>query len=118
MNIEQILSFLLGTIIIGGAVLLFMGMILAPKTHSEWKTRLNINTLLMDIAFGLIILFHAFEKMPFILIAVPALIITHLFREFEYFKKDRKSRFIFNSWLLALNTIKLLGLLALLISIL
>jgi hypothetical protein len=118
MNIEQIISFLLGAILIGEAALLFIGMILTPKTRMEWKTRFNINTLLIDITFGLIILFNAFEKMPFMLIAVPVLIITHLFREFEYFKKDKKSRLVFNSWLLALNTIKLIGLLALLIIIL
>jgi fatty acid desaturase len=118
MNIEQIMSFLLGAIIIGEAVLLFIGMILMRKEPNEWKTRFNINTLLIDIAFGMIILFNAFEKMPYIIFAVPVLIVTHLFREIEYFKKDKKSRFIFNASLFGVNTIKLIGLLGLLLMVL
>jgi hypothetical protein len=48
--------------------------------------------------------------MPYILIAVPALLITHAYRELEYFKMDKKSRFIFNPPLFVINTIKIIGL--------
>jgi hypothetical protein len=114
MNLEQGLAFLLGSVIIGEAVLLFIGRYIMGGKESAWKTRFNMNTLLIDIAFGLIILFHAFEDMPFIAIAIPALIITHLFREIEYFKKDKKSRFLTNTSLFIVNSIKLVGLLGLL----
>jgi hypothetical protein len=114
MNLEQGLSFLLGSAIVGEAVLLLIGMCIMGGKESAWKTRFNLNTLLIDIAFGLIILFHAFEDMPFIVIAIPALIITHLFREIEYFKKEKKSRFLTNTPLFLVNSIKLAGLLGLL----
>jgi uncharacterized membrane protein HdeD (DUF308 family) len=113
MNIEQITSLLLGLVIIGEAILLFIGMYLPRKKDNNWRNRFNLNTLLIDIAFGTIILFNAFEDMPFIILAVSALFITHLYREIEYFKKDRKSRFITNVPLFVFNSIKLIGLLGL-----
>jgi hypothetical protein len=109
MALEQIFSFVLGILIIGEAVLLFTGMYLMGGK----KTRFNINALLIDIGFGAIIFFNAFEDMPYIIIAIPALLITHAYREFEYFKKDKKSRFIFNPPLLYVNTIKIIGLVGL-----
>jgi hypothetical protein len=56
--------------------------------------------------------------MPFIEVAVGALIITHLFREIEYFYKEKKNRFIFNFPLWVVNTVKLIGLIGLLLIIL
>jgi hypothetical protein len=118
MNGEQIISLLLGLLIVGEAIMLLIGMYGINKKSSEWKTRFNTNTLLMDIAFGLIIIFNAIEKMPFIEVAVGALIITHLFREIEYFYKEKKNRFIFNFPLWVVNTVKLIGLIGLLLIIL
>jgi len=113
MNIEQILSFVLGTVIVGEAILLFVGKYLSGKKDDDWKTRFNLNTLLIDIGFGTIIIFNAFEGMPFIIIALLALSITHLYREAEYFKKEKKSRFITNASLFVVNSIKLIGLIGL-----
>jgi hypothetical protein len=110
MTLEQIISFVLGILIAGEAILLFIGKYLMGKKEDEWKTRFNMNTLLIDIGFGTIIFFNAFEDMPYIMIAIPALLITHAYREFEYFKKDKKSRFIDNPPLLYVNTIKIIGL--------
>jgi len=117
MTIEQIISFVWGMLIVGEAIALFIGIYLMGRKESEWKTRFNMNTLLIDIGFGAIIFFNAFEKMPYIMIAVPALLITHAYREFEYFKKDKKSRFIFTPPLFIINTVKIIGLLGLLFMI-
>jgi hypothetical protein len=110
MNIIQIASFLLGLLIIGEAVFLFIGIYVTGKKQNDWKTGFNLNTLLIDIAFGIIIILNASETTPFVILAIPALIITHLFREVEYFKKDKKNRFLFNQQLFIVNTIKLIGL--------
>jgi len=118
MNIIQIASFLLGLLIIGDAVFLFIGIYVTGKKQNDWKTGFNLNTLLMDIGFGAIILINASESIPYIIIAVPALIITHVFREVEYFKKDKKSRFLFTRQLFVVNTIKLIGLIGLFILLL
>ena len=118
MNFEQVYSLLLGMVIVGEAILLFIGMYVLGKKDNEWKNRFNLNTLLIDLAFGLIIIFNAFEGMPLVIIAVLALIVTHLYREIEYFKKNKKSRFITNVPLFAVNTIKLIGLFGLLFFIL
>ena len=118
MTIEQLVSLLLGILIVGEAILLFIGLYLLDKTKAEWKTNFNTNTLLMDIAFGVIIVFNAFEPMTFIWIAVLALLITHLYREAEYFYKDKKTRFLFNPPLFILNSIKLLGLVLLVLLLL
>ena len=118
MNIEQIMSFLLGVIIVGEAILLLIGMYLIGKKDHDRRTGFNINTLLIDLAFGTIILFNAFENMTFIIIAIPALIITHLYREIEYFKKDKKSRLSNSYSLFIVNSIKLIGLVGLLILVL
>ncbi len=118
MNIEQIFSLALGSIIVGEAALLFIGMYVLGKKENAWKNRFNLNTLLIDLAFGLIIIFNAFERMPLVLIAIPALIITHLFREAEYFKKDKKGKFITNGPLFAVNTVKLIGLFGLILFLL
>ena len=115
MNIEQLISFLLGLIIVGEAIFLFIGIYILGKKQNDWKTRFNLNTLLIDITFGMIIIFNAFEKMIFIVIAVAALIITHLFREIEYFNTEKKNRFIFNLPLFIVNSIKLIFLLVLLL---
>jgi phosphatidylglycerophosphate synthase len=118
MTIEQILSLVLGVIIVGEAILMFIGMYLPGKKENEWKTRFNLNTLLIDLSFGLIIIFNAFEHMPLVIIALLALIVTHLYRGVEYFKKTKKGRFITNVPLFAVNTIKLIGLIVLLLIIL
>ncbi len=118
MDIEQIFSLVLGLVVLGEAVLLFIGMYLPAKKDNEWKNRFNLNTLLIDLTFGLIIIFNAFEKMPLVIIAILALIVTHLYREIEYFKKNKKSRFITNMPLFAVNTIKLIGLVGLLLIVL
>jgi hypothetical protein len=118
MTIEQIFSLVLGLIVVGEAALLFFGMYLPAKKDNEWRTRFNLNTLLIDLAFGMIIIFNAFEHMSLVIIALIALIITHLYREIEYFKKTKKSRFITNEALFAVNTIKLIGLCVLLLFVL
>ena len=118
MTIEQILSLVLGLIVVGEAVLLFIGMYLPGKKENEWKNRFNLNTLLIDLTFGLIIIFNAFEHMPLVIIAILALIVTHLYREIEYFKKTKKSRFITNGLLFAVNTVKIIGLFGLLFFVL
>jgi hypothetical protein len=118
MNIGQIVSFLLGLVIIGEAILLFIGFYLLGEKDNKWKTRFNGNTLLIDILFGMIIIFNSFEKMTLILIAIPALIITHLYREIEYFQKKKQSRFITNGLLFIVNTVKLFFLFVLLFLVL
>ncbi len=118
MTIEQILSLVLGVIIVGEAILLFIGMYFSGKKDNEWKSRFNLNTLLIDLTFGLIIIFNAFEHMQLVIIALLALIVTHLYREVEYFKKTKKSRFITNAPLFAVNSIKLIGLIVLLVIVL
>jgi hypothetical protein len=110
MNTEQIISLLLGLLIVGEAIMLLIGMYVINKKQNEWKTRFNTNTLLIDIAFGMIIIFNAIENMPYKVVAIVVLIITHLFREIEYFYKEKKNRFIFNLPLFIVNTIKLIGL--------
>ncbi len=118
MNVEQIISLLLGILIVGEAILLFIGVYVIGEKENEWKTGFHANTLLMDIAFGMIIIFNAIENMPFKEVAIGALIITHLFREIEYFYKEKENRFIFNFPLWIVNTVKLLGLIGLLLIIL
>jgi hypothetical protein len=118
MNLIQIVSLGLGLLIIGEAVFLFIGIYITGKKENDWKTGFNLNTLLIDAAFGAIILFNASETMPYIIFAVPVLIVTHLFREIEYFKLDKKSRFLFNQQMFVVNSIKLAGLAGLLILIL
>jgi hypothetical protein len=115
MNIEQIISLLLGLIIVGEGIMLLIGIYGISKNQNEWKTRFNTNTTLLDIAFGIIIIFNAIENMPFKVVAIGVLIITHLFREIEYFYKEKKNRFIFNLPLFIINTIKLIGLILLLL---
>lgn len=115
MNIEQIISLLMGILVVGEAILLLIGMYVINKKQNEWKTRFNTNTLLIDIAFGMIILFNAIENMPYKEVAIVVLIITHLYREIEYFYKEKKNRFIFNFPLFIVNTIKLIGLIALIL---
>jgi hypothetical protein len=117
MNTEQIISLSLGLLIVGEAMMLLIGMYVISKKQNEWKTRFNTNTLLIDIAFGTIIIFNAIENMPYKGIAIGALIITHLYREIEYFYKEKKNRFIINLPLFIVNTIKLIGLIALLMII-
>jgi hypothetical protein len=118
MNTEQIISLLLGLLIVGEAIMLLIGMYVINKKQNEWKTRFNTNTLLIDIAFGMIIIFNAIENMPYKVVAIVVLIITHLFREIEYFYKEKKNRFIFNLPLFIVNTIKLIGLIVLLLIVL
>jgi hypothetical protein len=113
MNIEQIISLLIGILVVGEAILLLIGMYGINKKHNEWKTRFNTNTLLIDVAFGMIIFFNAIENMPYKEVAIVVLIITHLYREIEYFYKEKKNRFIFNFPLFIVNTVKLIGLIAL-----
>jgi hypothetical protein len=114
MNTEQIISLLLGLLIVGEAIMLLIGMYVISKKQNEWKTRFNTNTLLIDVAFGTIIIFNAIESMPYKVVAIVVLIITHLYREIEYFYKEKKNRFIFNLPLFIVNTIKLIGLIVLL----
>jgi hypothetical protein len=114
MNTEQIISLLLGLLIVGEAIMLLIGIYVISKKQNEWKTRFNTNTLLIDIAFGIIIIFNAIENMPYKVVAIVVLIITHLYREIEYFYKEKKNRFIFNLPLFIINTIKLIGLIVLL----
>jgi hypothetical protein len=115
MNIEQVISLLMGILVVGEAILLLIGMYGINKKQNEWKTRFNTNTLLIDIAFGTIIFFNAIENMPYKAVAIVVLIITHLYREIEYFYKEKKNRFIFNYPLFIVNTIKLIGLIALIL---
>jgi hypothetical protein len=105
-------------LIVGEAIMLLIGMYGINKKPNEWKTRFNTNTLLIDIAFGMIIFFNAFEAMPYKEVALGVLIITHLFREIEYFYPEKKNRFIFNFPLWVVNTVKLIGLIGLLLIIL
>jgi hypothetical protein len=114
MNTEQIISLLLGLLIVGEAIMLLIGIYVISKKQNEWKTRFNTNTLLIDIAFGIIIIFNAIENMPYKVVAIVVLIITHLYREIEYFYKEKKNRLIFNLPLFIINTIKLIGLIVLL----
>jgi len=93
--------------------MLLIGMYVISKKQNEWKTRFNTNTLLIDIAFGTIIIFNAIENMPYKVVAIVVLIITHLYREIEYFYKEKKNRFIFTLPLFIVNTIKLIGLIVL-----
>jgi hypothetical protein len=118
MNAERILSLAMGILVVGEAILLLIGMYGNRAKKVEWKTRFNTNTLLIDVAFGVILIFNAVEDMPLKIIAIGALIITHGFREFEYFHKGKKDQLIFNIPLLAVNTIKLVGILFLLILVL
>jgi hypothetical protein len=118
MDLIKTISLGLGLLVIGEAVFLFIGIYITGKKENDWKTGFHLNTLLIDVAFGAIILFNASEKMPYIIVAVPVLIITHLYREIEYFKKDKQSRFLYNQQLFNMNTIKLIGLAGLLILIL
>ena len=114
MKINDILSLVLGILIVGEAILLFIDIYLLSKKHNEWKTTFNNNTLLMDIAFGTLIIGNSFEKISIIIVGIVVLIITHLYREIEYIKKDKKDKFIFNLPLFIINSIKLIGLIALL----
>jgi hypothetical protein len=100
-------------VIVGEAILLLIGKYFSGKKDDDWKTRFNLNTLLIDMAFGAIIIFNAFEDMPLIILALLALSITHLYREIEYFKKEKKNRFITNRALWVVNSIKLIGLIGL-----
>jgi len=115
MNTEQIISLLLGLLIVGDGIMLLIGMYVISKKQNEWKTRFNTNTLLIDIAFGTIIVFNAIENMPYKVVAIVVLIITHLYREIEYFYKEKKNRLIFNLPLFIVNTIKLIGLIVILL---
>ena len=117
MNTEKFISLLLGLLIVGVAIILLIDMYVISKKQNEWKTRFNTNTLLIDIAFGTILIFNAIENMPYKVVAIVVLIITHLYREIEYFYKEKKNRFIFNLPLFIVNTIKLSGLIVLLIII-
>ena len=118
MNTEKIISLLLGLLIVGEAIPLLLVMYGKSSKPAEWKTRFNTNTLLMDIAFGMIIIFNAIEDMPFKVIAIGALLITHLYREIEYFNKGKKNRIIINIPLFIVNSIKLIGLIILFIIVL
>lgn len=113
MNTEQNISLLLGLLIVGEAIMLLMDMYVIRKKQKEWKTIFNTNTLLLDIAFGTIIIFNAFENIPFKVIAIVVLLITHLFREIQYFNKEKKSKLLINTPIFIINTIKLSGLLVL-----
>ena len=114
MDFAELYSLILGLIIVIEAIFVLIGMYATKEKTNEWKTRFNTNTLLLDIAFGVIIIFNSMEKMNFIALAVIILGITHLYREIEYFNKSKKSKLLKNYPLFVMNSIKLLGLLGML----
>jgi hypothetical protein len=105
---EQTFSLLLGLIIIAEAIIFLIWMYLIKENENDWKTRFNTNTMLIDIVFGMIILFNSMEKMNLVGIAVLILIITHIYREIEYFNRNKKSKMLKNGTLFLINSIKLL----------
>jgi hypothetical protein len=112
MELSRILYGLTGLIIVGESLLLFIGLGLMGDSNT-WVGVKNNCLIVLDIITGFILLFYSYDKSSvsekvFKIIMMLG-VLTHIYRDFEYFSKVL-DRFIFNHPLLILNNIRLTGL--------
>ncbi|MBD3405326.1 MAG: hypothetical protein GF411_04205 [Candidatus Lokiarchaeota archaeon] len=109
----DILIIILGLVVAGEAIALFLGSSLSGFERQTWQTIPNITFLVFDIITGVAIVFLTIAKKeltnyPLVLSTfIVVIIITHLLRDIE-FLIDTVEKFIANTPLLVVNNLKLI----------
>jgi len=117
MEILKIVTVLTGSVITGEALALLMGMFLLSPQPNSWITSRNTFWLALDILCGaglisLMLLWRGnFRDVLLFALALIAFS-SHVYREWEYFTNKSTDRFLINIPLFVLNTVKLIGIIA------
>lgn len=106
----DLLQLITGLLIAGESIALFIGMKLRK---SEWLNPVNNGYLVFDVVIGTLLLASSFGVVPKQVILVVASVITHILRDYDYYKGVPDS-YAFNVPLLILLNIRLLCLVVIL----
>ena len=104
------LQLITGLLITGETVVLFLGM----RLNKEWFTPSNNGYLVFDLVIGTLLITSAYGVIPTQDILLFTAIITHFFRNYEYYRKTLV-RYAFNMPLLVLLNIRLILLIVILV---
>jgi hypothetical protein len=112
----KITTLLTGLVLAGEALALLVGMHFLSESHNPWISLKNDLFLALDIVAGLglvgLALAHRGSGWPYALYSLVGLaLLTHGYREWEYLA-GASNPFCANAPLLIVNTVKLVGLLA------
>jgi hypothetical protein len=101
-------TILLGTLLVGEAVALFIGMHVLSKKHNSWISNKNSLLLILDIGCGTMLLISVLVKIPevFFWLIFIMVVLSHSFREYEYLSLQ-KQPFCSNLPLFIANNVKM-----------
>ena len=92
-----------GLLITGETIILYFG----KRLNKEWLIPSNIGYIVFDVVIGALLVASAYRVIPTQEILLLSAIITHLFRNYEYYKKVPE-RYAFNLPLLIVLNIRLI----------
>ncbi|MBN1216917.1 MAG: hypothetical protein JXA99_15935 [Candidatus Lokiarchaeota archaeon] len=104
------INIILSLFIIGEVLALTIGMHLSFKENSNWFTFKNYLILSIDIIMGFILIIYTLKDsdnnyLIYIIVVSLIIIISHLYRDIEYFY-NISDKFYFNIQLLIVNNLK------------
>ncbi len=108
MDLVQLIT---GLLIAGESIALFIGMKLQK---SEWLNPVNNGYIVFDIIIGALLIASSLGVLPTQVILVGTSLITHIIRDYDYYK-NVPDRYAFNIPLLVLLNLRLVLLLVILV---
>jgi hypothetical protein len=101
-------TILLGLLLVGEALALFVGMCVLSKGGNPWNTYKNFIFLFLDILCGTILLLSVLLKFPEVIfwIVFILVVLSHAFREYEYLSLQEQP-FCNNLLLFMVNNVKI-----------
>lgn len=114
-NAFRFVALITATILVSEGTTLFLGTHVLVQRKHPWAVPKNTVLLALDVAAGIAIGAGSFRSQPAVLLAgVGVALLSHLYRNWEYFKRPAPKEILFcaSRALLVVNNIKLIGVLA------